>query len=389
MISTRGIVFNNNGKTTPSNTNTNNNNNNNNAAMNCNCIRDLCYSLLITSNTNNITIIIKHFLISLILFTCTLYFALHLHQSFLNLFGMNEGRILDSTLWISLFFGLVLHILYLVIFWIKSTRLRKWLLFLSLFSLLFLSYSLYGIHHGTMSWWIMDSSCFSLEDDVSYYFITIPRNIDRKCSFEARMKRAGVQNCTAIMGIDASKYDTTIDLLQDYQIEIRDEKSIPPPPPEVRSFVAVTLGVQRALETMYKDASTEWVILFEDDAVVLSHFHQYLNQALCEYEGYDMIWLDTRNAANWFFLRRLDGGSNAICYRRSSLLKIASYLDFNSEFMTSARLSNGYDTPRHQFDATGIDVSLARMCNQGYMKCASVPLVVESGAPKTTVMGKS
>ena len=68
-------------------------------------------------------------------------------------------------------------------------------------------------------------------------------------------------------------------------------------------------------------------------------------------------------------------------YRRDAIPRVSAVLDFNSPGMLAAR------ERFRGFMAHGIDVSLARACNLGsQLKCASLPLVLESGAPKTTVM---
>jgi hypothetical protein len=193
------------------------------------------------------------------------------------------------------------------------------------------------------------------------------------------MKRNGLA-ARAIQGVDAAEYGTTEELLRAHDVEMHE----PAPPPEERSYVGVTLAVKRALDRMSADSEADWVVLFEDDAVLLPAFHASLTRATCEYADLDLVWLDTRNAVNWYFLRRLDGGSNAIMYRRAALPRVSALLDFNDPGMAAAR-------KRFKgFLAHGIDVSLARLCNSpGGLRCASLPLVVESGAPKTTVMPKS
>ena len=253
-----------------------------------------------------------------------------------------------------------------------STRVRLLLTVVATTWLLLVAETLRGITYGTMTW---SASVSCPPATVEYFFMTIDRNADRREALISEMSRSGI-HVEPITGIDAAKYASTEELLKKNGVDVRE----PPPPPNERSYVGVTLAHQRAVEKMAQTSKADWVVLFEDDARVLPWFHDYVARATCEYAELDMVWLDTRNAPNWYFLKRLDGGCNGVMYRRSSLSKVASLLDYNNPLMLQARKQF------KGFFATGIDVSLARFCNAGKLSCASLPLVVESGAAKTTIM---
>ena len=86
-----------------------------------------------------------------------------------------------------------------------------------------------------------------------------------------------------------------------------------------------------------------------------------------------MIWFDNRNMISWALLSYPAGGTVAVGYKVSAILKIISVLKLDSEINLSL-LTQQYKLPQY-------DDSLSIACQKKILKCAVVPLVKEYRTP--------
>ena len=183
---------------------------------------------------------------------------------------------------------------------------------------------------------------------ADFYVMTIQRSAYRLPAFEAQMVHAGVE-ATALTGVDANDFTTTHQLMQSQGVDTDAEI-----PNEYIGNVALVLGNRRVYLVAAAQSQADWLVIFEDDVVLLANFVSRLSSAICFYGEVDMIWLDTRNAFSWMIAERLDGELAGAAIRRRSVDKIASLLDINSpEFQLGLKTFNPYAEN---------DVFLAQVC---------------------------
>lgn len=183
-----------------------------------------------------------------------------------------------------------------------------------------------------------------------YIIITVPENDWRTFITEKRFEIAGIQP-SLFMGIptmeaqDLCRAHNFVDCLEN-------NKLLAIFMTNVELWVSPNLAKQ-----------TEWLVVFEDDAVPLRNFKQLLPMTVSYHvwqnPDLDVVWLDTRNAFPYRVWGDFTCGMAGIAYRKTSLSKI-------------------YETVRLYPEMLEIDVLLANLCNLKHLNCAASMLVKES-----------
>jgi hypothetical protein len=203
---------------------------------------------------------------------------------------------------------------------------------------------------------------------ADFFVASIARNTERLALFMERMDKFNIHT-EAIFGFDM-KDKAIEDIALAYNVSL--DRNFPD---YCRAELAIFLS-NRVAFTKMMNSPMEWLLLFEDDAYIYPSFLKSLSLAICENLGADLIWLDTRNAASWYFLRRLDGGTAGMLMRKSSIQRIIDLMSMHSKHVIEA-----IDTYN---PCCTNDVYYAHLCNVGVLKCGFAPLVRESGI-KTSV----
>jgi hypothetical protein len=139
-----------------------------------------------------------------------------------------------------------------------------------------------------------------------------------------------------------------------------------------KGVLAIFLANRDFFSTAHQGFANDWVVMLEDDANVGRLFRERLERALCASAGQELVWLDTRNAANWFFFGRLDGGITGLALRRAALPKVVRYMQLDSPDFVAALQTQDY--ARRIIS----DAFLARLCNERKLACTYAGLVMET-----------
>lgn len=138
---------------------------------------------------------------------------------------------------------------------------------------------------------------------------------------------------------------------------------------------AMTVSMMKAMKEGNEQANTHWILVFEDDARFSKSFQHHVNRAIVDHHDKDMIWLDVRSYGGFMLTGSIPCCITGILYKKSSILTMLSYLDFDSDFFNRMNGVNNMIPPN--------DILLSQLCNKGYFKCTAIPLVSEANFPST------
>lgn len=124
---------------------------------------------------------------------------------------------------------------------------------------------------------------------------------------------------------------------------------------------------------LYDNSTEGWLLMMEDDVWPLGgdKFLDNVRRAACQADWADVVWLDTRAAAEYTFYGTVGVGSVATLYRRAALPHITAAMARGAPVYEELAAQGGR--------ALLLDYLLFAVCNRGQLRCAAYPLATELG----------
>jgi hypothetical protein len=195
--------------------------------------------------------------------------------------------------------------------------------------------------------WYVPQARYVVPPSVDFVLVTTKRTKWRAATTLGLLRRANV-NASVVWGIDAKEYASAKEMYA--KVYGPDEK-------HAHKLSGNAAGLMLSNVVVWKSAhESEWLVVFEDDAVPLHDFLKKLYGTLTHFSGMDMVWLDTRNAYPYRIAGKLTCCTAAVAYRVERLpLLVDSVREISQP----------------------IDLFLADKCNSGALKCGASMLVKE------------
>lgn len=224
---------------------------------------------------------------------------------------------------------------------------------------------LYGVlYHNTEE---SDRGCGTTRND--FWVITLSRESSRYHAFQGRAMQQGLDP-QVYLGRDWRK-------VQNETERARLVPSFITPDAFYAAVYSLTYR-QVLLQALHTNEAADWIVVFEDDAVPMSRFVPRLESLECRarFET-DMLWFDTRDTVENYFLGTFQSGLAGAAYRVQSIERIAALIALNDSdpFYGPWRRLPGIPN-----NAKAIpDIIMAHACHRGVLQCEYAPLVRESG----------
>lgn len=201
------------------------------------------------------------------------------------------------------------------------------------------------------------------EDGFDVVLFSIPSNAIRRELFrEHYSKIRRMPSFTTYYGMDKNQFNKTF---------LKTERD--------KGNYAYYLSLKEAFFTNFNISNPQkWILMFEDDAVTLPYFRNRLSATMYDFDGYDILWLDTTNSLGWVTLRKVYNGFTGIVFASNSLKKISALLEFDNPYYEKHIKHWSNENPPYY-----LDIVLAEYCNLGILTCAHSPIVHPSGLKST------